>query len=156
MRCVCSSSSILSINNNHSQRPCYGPLILKLRHSNIYYNVIGLLLCFGCLPITMDTVSATIVAGGRPTSIKHRGQYNYIDFYINLLNLTEPFDSGLKKWMFKAARNLGGVVSSNPHRWRGKQLHHHGGGVCWLFVLLWIDSWRHETIVCKNWYKNNL
>ena len=32
------------------------------------------------------------------------------------------------------------VDSSNPHRWRGKQLHHHGGGVCWLFVLLWIDS----------------
>ncbi len=27
---------------------------------------------------------------------------------------------------------------------------------CWLFVLLWMDSWRHETIVCKNWYKNNI
>jgi hypothetical protein len=44
------------INNNHSQRPCYGPLKLKLSHSNIYYNVISLLLCFGCLPTTMDTV----------------------------------------------------------------------------------------------------
>ncbi len=32
-----------------------------------------------------------------PTSIKHRGQYNYIGFYINLLNLTKPFNSGLEK-----------------------------------------------------------
>jgi hypothetical protein len=52
------------INNNFSQRPCYGPLKLKLRHSNIYHNVISLLLCFGHLPTTMDAVSATIVAGG--------------------------------------------------------------------------------------------
>jgi hypothetical protein len=43
----------------------YGPLKLKLRHSNIYYNVISLLLCFGHPPITMDAVSATIVAGGQ-------------------------------------------------------------------------------------------
>jgi hypothetical protein len=54
--------------NNRSQRPCYGPLKLKLRHSNIYYNVISLLLCFGRPPPTMDAVSATIVAGG-PTNI---------------------------------------------------------------------------------------
>jgi hypothetical protein len=57
--------------------------------------------------------------------------------------------------MRKAARHLGGVVSSNPCRWRGKRLHHHGGGVCWLFVLLWMDLWCHETIICKKWYKNN-
>jgi hypothetical protein len=56
---------ILVIDNNHSQRPCYGPLKLKLRHSNIYYNVISLLLCFGHLRTTMDAVLATIVAGGR-------------------------------------------------------------------------------------------
>ncbi len=90
-----------------------------------------------------------------PTSIKHRGQYKYIDFYIKLLNSTKPFDSSLKKWMRKAAHHSGGVVSLNLHRWRGEPLHHHGGGVCWLFVLLWMDSWRHETIVCKKWYKNN-
>jgi hypothetical protein len=53
------------INNNHSQRPCYGPLKLKLGHSNIYYNVISLLLCFRLPPTTMDAVLATIVAGGQ-------------------------------------------------------------------------------------------
>ncbi len=59
--------------------------------------------------------------------------------------------------MRKAAHHSDGMVSSNPHRWtRGKRLHHHGGGVCWLFVLLWIDLWHHELIVCKKWYKNNL
>ncbi len=58
--------------------------------------------------------------------------------------------------MSKAAHHLDGVDSLNPPRWRGEQLHHQGGGVCWLFVLLWMDSWRHELIVCKKWYKNNL
>jgi hypothetical protein len=38
-----------------------------------------------------------LLLADKPTSIKHRGQYNYIDFYINLLNLTKPFNSGLKK-----------------------------------------------------------
>ncbi len=71
------------------------------------------------------------------------------------MNQTKSFDSGLKKNMRKATHSLGGVVSSNPRRWRGEQLHHHGGGVCWLFVLLWIDSWRHKLIVCKKMYKNN-
>jgi hypothetical protein len=58
--------------------------------------------------------------------------------------------------MRKAACHLDGVDSLNPRRWRGERLHHHGGGVCWLFVLLWMDLWRHELIVCKKWYKNNL
>jgi hypothetical protein len=49
------------INNDRS----YGPLKLKLRHSDINYNVISLLLCFGHPPTTMDAVLATIVAGGR-------------------------------------------------------------------------------------------
>jgi hypothetical protein len=53
------------INNNHSQRPCYGPLKLKLKQSDIYYNVISLLLCFGHPPTTMDAVLTTIVAGGQ-------------------------------------------------------------------------------------------
>jgi hypothetical protein len=53
------------INNGRSQRPCYGPLKLKLRHSNIYYNAISLLLCFGCPSMMIDAVLATIVAGGQ-------------------------------------------------------------------------------------------
>ncbi len=53
------------IHNNHSQRPCYGPLKPKLRHSDIYYNVISLLICFGRPPTTMDAVLATIVTGGQ-------------------------------------------------------------------------------------------
>ncbi len=86
-------------------------------------------------------------------SIKHEVDKNIL---IYTTNQTKSFDSGLGKNMRKAARPSSGVVSSNPRCWRGKRLHHHGGGVCWLFVLLWIDSWRHETIVCKKWYKNNL
>jgi hypothetical protein len=53
------------MDKNRSQRPCYGPLKLKLRHSNIHYNVISLLLCFGHPPTTMDAVLAAIVAGGQ-------------------------------------------------------------------------------------------
>ncbi len=105
----------------------------------------------------MDAVLAIIVAGGRALIKLNIRLIKYIDFYIYLLNQTNSFDSGLGKNIRKAARPLGGVVSFNPCHWRGERLHHHGGGVCWLFlVLLWMDLWRHETIVCKNWYKNNL
>jgi hypothetical protein len=91
----------------------------------------------------------------KPTSIKHKVDTN-IDFYINFLNLTKPFGSGLRKYMRKAACHLDGVDSSNPRRWRGEWLHHHGGGVCWLFVLLWIDLCCHEPNICNKRYKNNL
>jgi hypothetical protein len=57
--------------------------------------------------------------------------------------------------MCKAACLSGGMDSLNPRCWRGERLHHHGGGVCWLFVLLWIDSLSHKLIVCKKWYINN-
>ncbi len=115
----------------------------------VYYYVFGV-----CWQLWMPFCPPLLPAD-KPTSIKHRGQYKNIDFYITLLNLTKPFDSGLKKWMCKAARHSGGVVSLNLRRWRGKQLHHHGGGVCWLFVLLWMDLWRHETMVCKKMVNNN-
>jgi hypothetical protein len=74
------------------------------------------------------------------------------------MNLFKSFNSNLGQYMRKAARPLGSMESSNPRHWRGKRLHHHGGGggVCWLFVLLWMDSWCHKLIICKKWYKNNL
>jgi hypothetical protein len=56
------------------------------------------------------------------------------------MNLFKSFDSGLGQYMCKAARPSGGMESSNTRRWRGERLDHHGGGVCWLFVLLWMDS----------------
>jgi hypothetical protein len=72
------------------------------------------------------------------------------------MNVFKSFDSNLGQYKRKAARLSGGMESLNPCRWRGKRLHHHGGGVCWLFVLLWMDSGCHELIVCKKWSKNNL
>jgi hypothetical protein len=87
-----------------------------------------------------QAVLATIVAGGRALIQLNIRSIKYIDFYINLTNQTKSFDSSLGTNMSKAARPLGSMVSSNPSRWRGEQRHHHGGGVCWLFVLLWIDS----------------
>jgi hypothetical protein len=44
---------------------CYGQYKLKLRYSNIYYNIISLLLCLGHPLTTMDAVLATIVVGGQ-------------------------------------------------------------------------------------------
>ncbi len=72
------------------------------------------------------------------------------------MNLFKSFDNNLGKYMRKTARPLGGMESSNPRHWRGRAAPSPGGGVCWLFVLLWMDSWCHELMVCKKWYKNNL
>jgi hypothetical protein len=54
---------------------------------------------------------------------------NNFDFYINLMNLCKSFNSSLGKHMRKTAYPSGSVDSLNPHHWRGKWLHHHGGGV---------------------------
>ncbi len=70
------------------------------------------------------------------------------------MNLT--IIGSLVQYMCKAACHSGSVDSSNPCRWRGKRLHHYSGGVCWLFVLLWMDSQRHELIVGKKWFKKTL
>jgi len=52
--------------------------------------------------------------------------------------------------MRKAAHYLGGMDSSNPRRWRGKQLHHHSDGVCLLLVLFVFSSGRlHSSFVDK-------
>jgi hypothetical protein len=83
---------------------------------------------------------ATIVVGRQALIQLNIRSIKIYSFYINLTNQTKSFNSGLGMNMHKAAHPSGGVVSSNPHRWRGERLHHHGGGVCWLLVLLWIDS----------------
>jgi hypothetical protein len=88
----------------------------------------------------MDAVLATIVAGGQARLENTQRSINLIINYFNLLILPKPFDRGLGTNMSKAARHSDGVDSLNPRCWRGKQLHHHDGGVCWLFMLLWIDS----------------
>jgi hypothetical protein len=69
------------------------------------------------------------------------------------MNLFQSFNSGLGQYMCKAAHPLGGMESSNPRCWRGKRLHHHGGDVRCVFVLLWIDL---ELNVCKKQYKITL
>ena len=89
-----------------------------------------------------------------PISIKHRGQHKYINFYINFLSLLELFEGGLEKGIRKAARPLDDMDSSNPHRRRGWQLHHHGGGVCGVLVFCAAVSTSH----CHSVYvkKSNL
>ena len=61
--------------------------------------------------------------------MKHRGKHKLINFYINLLNLLNRFDGSIGTSMRKDAHPSGGVGSSNPCRWRGERLHHHGDGV---------------------------
>jgi hypothetical protein len=82
-----------------------------------------------------------------PNSIKYRGKHKLINFYINLLNLLNRFDGGIRTSMRKAAHPSGGVGSSNPRRWRGERLHHHGDGVCLLFVLF-VPS-RLVVVTCR-------
>ncbi len=73
-----------------------------------------------------------------------------------MLNLLNRIDGGIGTNMRKAAHPSGGMDSSNPHRWRGEQLHHHGDGVCLLFVLFCAVSSdrRHSSYVDK--YESNL
>jgi hypothetical protein len=128
------------IHNNHSLIPCSSHYKLKPSHKDIYYNVISLLVYYWLPPTTMDAVLATIVAGGRALIQLNIRSIKIYYFYINLLILPKPFDSGLGTDMSKAARHSDCVDSLNSCRWRGKRPHHHGGAVCWLFVLLWMDS----------------
>ncbi len=51
------------IHNNRSLILCSSHL--KPRHSNIYYNVISLIIYYWLSPMTMDAVFATVVDGGR-------------------------------------------------------------------------------------------
>jgi hypothetical protein len=90
--------------------------------------------------MAMDAISATINTSGqaRLENTQRLKEINYK--YFNLMILPKPFDSSLGTNMSKATHHSDIVDSSNPCRWRGERLHHHGGGVCWLFVLLWMDS----------------
>jgi hypothetical protein len=57
-----------------------------------------------------------LLPSDKPTSTKHRGQYKYIDFYIILLNLTKPFNSGFKKLIAQGRPPLRrrGIIKSMP------------------------------------------
>ena len=51
--------------------------------------------------------------------------------------LLKLFDGGVGKNMLKAAQPSSGMDSSNPRRWRGKRLHHHGDVVCRSLCFFW-------------------
>jgi hypothetical protein len=58
---------------------------------------------FGHRPTMMDAISGTIVAGGQALiQLNIRSIKTYIDFYISLLILPKPLNSGLKTNMRKA------------------------------------------------------
>ena len=52
--------------------------------------------------------------------------------------------------MRKAAHPSGGMGSSNPRRWRGERLHHHGDGVCHVVCAFCVvsDSWLGSGTRC--------
>jgi hypothetical protein len=110
---------------------------------------------YGLPLVTMGAVSATIVAGGQVRiilniEVDRNKLITTLILWIYLNPLIATSDN-------ICARPPAPRVAWNHQRcWRGERLHHHGGAVCWLFVLLWIDLWRHELIICKKWYKNNL
>jgi hypothetical protein len=66
------------------------------------------------------------------------------------MNLFKSFDSSIGKNSRKAAHPSGGVGSSNPRRWRGERLHHHGDGVwcgCAFCVVLTRDCLSYLSYV---------
>ncbi len=55
---------VFVIHNNRSLIPFSSHYKLKLRHNDIYYDVISLIVYYWLPPTTMDAILATIVAGG--------------------------------------------------------------------------------------------
>jgi hypothetical protein len=57
-----------------------------------------------------------LLLADEPTSMKHRGQYKYIDFYINLLNLTKHLQQRPQKKNAQGRLPLGrcGFIESTP------------------------------------------
>ena len=80
--------------------------------------------------MTMDAVLATIVLGGQTIILKYKRSKKILNFYVNIMNLSKPLGGGLATNMHKASRPSGSLDSLNPRRWKARQLHHHGGGVC--------------------------
>ncbi len=103
----------------------------------------------------MDAVLATIVASGWALI---QLNIRLIKIYWFLHQIIDSTKLWQRPWNEHAQGcpplRRCGLIESMPRR--GKWLHHHGGGVCWLFVLLLMDLWIHELIVCKKWFKNNL
>ncbi len=102
---------------------------LKPRNSDIDYNVISLNL-YAAANEDECHFGYHCCWRTRPNSIKYKVNKNILISTENLLILPKPFDSSLGANMRKAAHHSEGVDSLNPRRWRGEQLHHHGGGVC--------------------------
>ncbi len=70
------------------------------------------------------------------------------------MNLPKFFIGSLGQYMHQAARPLGSLDSSNPSRWRGKWLHHHGGDVSCVFVLCVAVSSGRRNLLCVEKYQN--
>ena len=85
--------------------------------------------------MAIDSVLATIVAGGQAQMENTQRLIEIINNYFNLVNLCKSLDNSLGKIMRKDVCPLGSINSSNPCCQRGWRLHHHGGGVCCVFVL---------------------
>ena len=97
-------------------------------YNNDAYYVINLFVSYWPPPMIRDTVLVTIVAGRRARiGLTQRIE---ITFYFDLWILLNRFDGGIGTSMRKAAHPSGGMGSSNPRRWRGERLHHHGDRVC--------------------------
>ena len=83
-----------------------------------------------------------------PNSIKLEASINKSKELLNLLN---RFDVGLGTNMSKTAHPSGGMGSSNPRRWRGEQLQHHGDVVYHVVCAFcavsdsWLVSHTHRT-----------
>jgi hypothetical protein len=63
-----------------------------------------------------------------PNSIKQEASINKL---ISTLNILNRFDGGLGTNMRKATHPSGRMGSSNPRRWMGEQLQHHGDVLPW-------------------------
>jgi hypothetical protein len=64
LRCICLLLPPLLSDQIAAKRPCYGPFKLTQSYDINLIGVISFFICYWPLPMTMDAISATIVAGG--------------------------------------------------------------------------------------------